>query len=77
MLIGLNIAKQDGKEKLLKHLETGGELSVSVEEKLASHRQGIMEEAKANIKQAQEKQKEVYTTARMPTQMLSNLAPKS
>ena len=33
--IDLNTAKQDGKEKLQKHLETGGELSASVVEKLA------------------------------------------
>ena len=58
--IDLNIAKQDGKEKLRKHLETGGELSASAVEKLANHRQGIIEEAKANIKLAQAKQKEVY-----------------
>ena len=57
--IDLVMAKQDSEGKLQKCLETGGELSVSEVEKLASHRQGIIEEAKQNIKQAQEKQ-EVY-----------------
>lgn len=42
------------------YIETGGELSASVVERLASHQQGIIEEAKMNIKQAQVKQKEVY-----------------
>ena len=58
--IDLVMAKQDGAEKLQKCLETGGELSASDVERLAGHQQGIIEEAKINIKRAQEKQKEVY-----------------
>ena len=58
--VDLNVAKQCADKKLLEYLEAGGELSATTVEKLASHRQGIIEEAKANIQQAQEKQKEVY-----------------
>ena len=58
--IDLVMAKQDGAEKLQVCLETGGELSASDVERLAVHRQGIIEDAKMNIKRAQEKQKEVY-----------------
>ena len=57
--IDLVMAKQDSEGKLQNCLETGGELSASEVENLASHWQGIIEEAKQNIKQAQEKQ-EVY-----------------
>lgn len=42
-----------------KYLETGEELSASTVEQLASHRQGIIEEVKAKIEKAQDKQ-EVY-----------------
>ena len=52
--------KQDRKETLQKCLETDGKFSASDVERLASHLQGIIEEAKMNIKQAQEEQKEVY-----------------
>ena len=58
--IDLVMAKQDGAEKLRKCLKTGGEPSASDVERLAGHWEGIIEEAKMNIKQAQEKQKKVY-----------------
>ena len=74
--IDLVRAKQDGAEKLRKCLKTGGEPSASDLERLAGHWEGIIEEAKMNIKQAQEKQKK-YIIANMPTHMPSRLALKS
>ena len=57
--IDINMAKHDAQEKLKKY-KSGGSLTTTEMEKLASYRRQVIQEAKENIKQAQAKQKETY-----------------
>ena len=58
--IDVDMFKQTAEDKLSKVMQEGEEMQISLIEWLVSHRKAMIEEAKTNIRRAQEKQKEIY-----------------